>query len=156
MSWKATALFEIAGTAFTIGDALALGSALTSVAGATGSARADAQAAEYNAALARNEARAEENRVRRLAGRELGQIRAGIAKSGVTTEGSPLLALAESAELAELDALNVRYSGESSASLYEQRAKSSRRSIPYSVGTGILKGVSAIGRSRVRTETAES
>ena len=135
--------------AVTLGDVLMVGGALMGAAGAAQAGRAEAQAAEYNAALSRQEAAAEESRRRRESQRQLAQIRAGRAKSGVTTEGTPLMVLAESAELAELDALSARWTGEASARLDEQRAKSARKAIPYAVGSSLLTGVSRIGARKI-------
>lgn len=115
-------------------------STLVSAAGASQAAQAQADAAEYNASVTRMKAEADEARQRREADRKMGSIRSGISKSGVTTEGTPLLVLAESAELAELDAQNIRWTGETSAQLYEAEAEGARDSIPYSVGASLLSG----------------
>ena len=104
---------------------------------------AEARSAEYNAAVTRQEANAEEARRRRESQRQLGAIKAGRAKSGVTMEGTPLLVLEESAELAEIDALSAQWSGQASAKLDEQRARSARKAIPYAVGASLLSGVSS-------------
>lgn len=120
--------------------ALMLASTAISTLGQVQQARSAAKASEYNARVAEMQAKAEEERVRREGERRLGTIRTGIAKSGVRTQGTPLLVLAESAELAELDALNVRWSGQTSANLDRMRARSARSSIPYTVGAGLLRG----------------
>ena len=142
-------LFTIGQMAVTMGDVLTIGSALTGAMGAAQAGQAEASAAEYNAQAARMEASAEEARLRRESRRHIGAQRAGIAKAGVTTEGTPLLALAESAEMAELDALNVRYTGETGARLSEMRARSARQAIPYNVGASLLTGASNIGRATI-------
>ena len=105
--------------------------------------QAEAQAAEYNADVTRKEAAAEEARRRRESQRQLGAIKAGRAKSGVTMEGTPLMVLEESAELAEIDALSAGWSGQASAKLDEQRARSARKAIPYAMGASLLSGVSS-------------
>lgn len=117
-------------------------------AGQVQQAQADAAASDYNARITRQEAAAEESRRRRESARQLGQIRSGRAKSGVTMEGTPLMVLEESAELAEIDALSARWSGDASAKLDEQRARSARASIPYinkatryNVGASLLSGI---------------
>lgn len=134
-------------TAVTLGSVLTVGGALMSAVGAAKSYDAQAQSAQYNANLQRQEASAEEARRRKAADRQMGTIRANRAKSGVTGEGTPLLVLAESAEQAEIDALSARWSGETSANLYEQQAKSARKAKPYAVGSSLLTGAANIGRS---------
>lgn len=128
-----------------VGTAASIGGALIGAAGASQQHESEAQAADYNAAMARHEAEAEESRRRRESSRQLAQIRSGRAKSGVTTEGTPLMVLAESAELAEVDALSARWSGETSAKLDEQRARSARRAKPYAVGSALLGGMASLG-----------
>jgi len=138
-------LFAIAGHTVTLGNVLSVAGLVTSAMGAGQQYDATADAAQYNAAVERNKAAAEEDRRRRESARQLGQIRAGRAKSGVTMEGTPLMVLAESAEMAELDALNARWSGETTARLDEQRAASARKAKPYAVGSSLLAGISKIG-----------
>lgn len=118
------------------------GSAVMEAQAQAQSLQSQAAAAEYNATVARQEAAAEEARRRRESKRQMGAMRAARAKSGVTAEGTPLLVAAESAEMAEIDALNARWTGESSARLDEARAKSAKRAIPYAVGSSLLSGVS--------------
>lgn len=131
----------------TLGTVAAVGGALTSAAAARQGLEAQASAASFNADLARQEASAEEARRRRASQRRLSSIRTGIAKSGVTTEGTPLLVLAESAEQAEIDALSARFGGANNARLFEQRAKSARKAVPFAVGSSLLTGATNIGRS---------
>jgi len=120
-----------------------IGSTIISSIGQIKSGQAQAQAAEYNANLAKMEAKAEEARRRRESKKVMGKMRAGRAKSGVTAEGTPLLVLAESAEMAELDALNARWSGETQSDMYKRKASSARSAIPYTVGATLLGGYSA-------------
>jgi hypothetical protein len=143
-------LFTVAKTAVTLGDVLAAGGTLMSAAGAARQADASAGAAQYNADLARRQGEAEEARRRREARRELGRMRAGIAKSGVTTEGTPLTVLSESAEMAEIDALSARWSAQTTAKLDESRAASARASKPLAVGASLLSGASRIGSRRFK------
>jgi hypothetical protein len=124
-------------------QAALIGSTLFSAMGQAKAANAQAQAAEYNASLAKMEASAEEARRRRESSKVMGKMRAGRAKSGVTTEGTPLMVLSESAEMAELDALNARWSGETQSEAYKRKASSARSAIPYTVGATLLGGYSA-------------
>jgi len=83
------------------------------------SGRAQQQANEFNAQVARQTALEQERKAiqqsrifRRETGRIAGRNRALIGKSGVTREGSPLLALEENAAAAELDNFFVLREGE--------------------------------------------
>ena len=133
-----------------LGGVVAAQGAKAAGAGQEQQARAEAEAADYNAQVTRQEAAAEEARRRRESSRQLAQIRSGRAKSGVTMEGTPLMVLEESAELAEIDALSARWSGQASAGLDERRAASARASIPYikqatryNVGSSLLSGITS-------------
>ncbi len=120
--------------------AIMAASTLMSAAGQAKQGKAQAQAAEYNASVARMEATSEEARRRRDSDTAMGAMRTGRAKSGVTSEGTPMMVLAESAEMAELDALNARWSGETKSNLYKMEASSARKAIPYRVGATLLSG----------------
>ena len=144
-STAATAGLFGAGGTFALGQTLTTVGALTGAMGAIQSGRAQVAANNYNAAQDRMEAAVEESRRRREGKRALGAIRAGISKSGVTTEGTPLMVLAESAADAEIDALNARWQGEASARQYEMRASAARKAIPYAVGASLLTGAGKLG-----------
>lgn len=122
---------------------------------AKSAANYNARVAENNATLARQQAAAQEEQHRRLARRQLGQMRAAYGASGVTMEGSPLDILAQSAKDAELDALNIRYGGElkaqgleSEAVLERYRGESAQRAGYMGAATGLLSGASKIMASR--------
>lgn len=86
----------------------------------------NAQIAENNAMLSRQQA-AEDERVFRVASRkELGGIRSGYAAGGITSEGSAQDVLEESAANAELDALKIKHGGEVRAKGFEADAVLSR------------------------------
>lgn len=93
----------------------------------------NAQVADRNATVARQQAAADEVRQRSVNSRRLGSIRAAYGASGVTMEGTPLEVLEDSAAQAELDALTIRYKGElaaiganDEATLQRSRAKNAR------------------------------
>ena len=75
----------------------------------------NARQAEQNAAQAKLIAAQEERQVRIIGRKTIGSMQADYGASGVNMEGSPMEVLASSAAAAELDALNVRYGGESRA-----------------------------------------
>jgi hypothetical protein len=147
----ATVLFTVGSSQVTLGTVAtiaSIGGTVMSAMGASQQGQANAQAAEYNAAMARNEAQAEEARRRRESQRQMGAIRANIGKSGVTSAGTPLMVLGESAEMAELDALTARWQGQTQSDLYSAQARSARKAIPYNVGASLLSGAgSIIGRT---------
>lgn len=129
-----------AGGAFSAGTALSsLGTAL-SVGSALGQGKAAESAAEFNARQVEIEASSKERAQRSLAQRQIGSIRANIGKSGVTSAGTPLAVLAESAANAEIDALNTRTTGQSQASLYRASGANARRQGNLMAGTSLLSG----------------
>lgn len=82
-------------------------------------ANARAQANQYNAkvkemqaGIERSQANAREEQQRRKGRQILGAQRAGIAQAGIGFTGSAVDIMEQSADLAELDALNIRYEGE--------------------------------------------
>jgi hypothetical protein len=101
-----------------------------SVIGAIQQGQAARAAGDYNAAIAKQNARwakqqagEEERKFRIGARKELGRMRAGYAAAGVTLEGTPTDVLEESAYTAELDALNIRHGGERRAMGFESEAE---------------------------------
>lgn len=71
----------------------------------------NAQVAQQNAAYTLQQSAEEERRSRVLSGKAIGDIRANYGASGVTSDGSVLDVLEESAANAELDALTIRAEG---------------------------------------------
>lgn len=89
-------------------------------------AEMNAQQAERNATMALARSAEQERRARIEGTKVLGDMRAGYGASGVTLEGSPLDVLQESAQTAELDALNIRYEGQAQAVGFRNEAKLER------------------------------
>lgn len=116
-----------------------IGSAVIGAVGAKQQAESQANIAEYNAALSRQQGLAEEERRRRESAVRIGALKAAVGKSGVTMEGTPLLVLAQSAAEAEVDALNARWSANQSAQLDEMRARNYRTAGKINAGTSLLK-----------------
>lgn len=137
-------VFSWGTTLSTLGTVASVLGGISSASGQQQQYDATAQAAEYNEAMARNEAAAEEARRRRESQRQLASIRTGVAKSGAQMAGTPLMVLAESAELAEMDALSARWQGEQSASLYRAKADSTRRASKYAYGSSLLSGAATL------------
>jgi hypothetical protein len=136
---------------------LIAGAAMSAI-GALSAASAQKNAADYNAdvakrnaLIARQQASANEAAQRRDASRALGKMRAGYGASGVVgSEGTPLDVLEDSVATAELDALNIRYSGEleamgyqDEARLQKMRGKAAMREGYFKAGSAILGGMSS-------------
>lgn len=124
--------------AFSAGTALATAGSALGVMGALSAGKAAQGAANYNAPSAMIEAQSRENAQRAQAARQLGAIRAAIGKSGATSEGTPLLVLAESAANAEIDALNTQYTGQRQAGLYRAQGANARKASYIQAGTSLL------------------
>lgn len=99
-----------------------IGSTILQGAGSALSGRAQRKATEQSAKLAEMNAQRElaeageaEGRQRRIGRRALATQKAAVAQSGFAMSGSMLDWLEESATMAELDALNIRYEGNARA-----------------------------------------
>lgn len=92
--------------------------------------KSQAQAQQYNAAVAENNAQtaeaqgnANEEAQRRKARMVMGAQRAGIAESGIGNEGTGSDLVQQSAANAEMDALNIRYGAQLQAVGFRNNAK---------------------------------
>lgn len=122
------------------------------------SGKSQQAAADYNAKVAEQQSRqaqqvakTKEENYRAEVDRRMAKIRADYAEAGVTTEGTPLLVMMESARQAEKDAARIRYGGdiESSALLSEAGLQRMVGKQAYQAGT-IGAGVSLLsGTSRI-------
>jgi hypothetical protein len=137
-----------AATASTVASSVGFAGTALSAAGAIASGRAQAQAAEFNAQAAVNQAAANEAQQRRNAARVLSQGRANVAASGIEMDGSPLEVMADSAAAAELDALTIRYGGQVRAS-QERMTGGMARSAGYTgAASTLLMGLNNASRSK--------
>ncbi len=110
--------------------ALAALAAVVSAAGAVQQGETARKSAEYQAAIAENNALAarqqaehDERQHREKARQVLSAQRAKAAKGGVLTEqGSPLFVSTDTGESAEIDALNIRRGGQLRATDYQSQA----------------------------------
>jgi hypothetical protein len=139
-----------------VAGALTLASTAVSAYGQYQQGQQQAQAAEYNAAVARQQAEAsreagklEAARIRKQKERLTGRQRAMYAKAGVTMEGSPMEVMLDSATDAEMDALITEYNYEtqarqagSQASMSQWRAGVYERTGTQRAGATLLQGVS--------------
>lgn len=125
-----------------------------SVIGAISSGMQQKDAADYNAAVANNnaiaarqqaaanaEAQARESR------RRIGSARAGYGASGVGLEGSPLDIIEQSAMEAEIDRQNILYAGdlkaqgfENTAALEKSKGKNAMTGAIFKAGSSLLTG----------------
>lgn len=153
-----------AGTAATVTSVVQAVSIASSVMGAIqqGNASADnyntqAGFSEYNAAVSRNQATAAlaestaaQAAQRRRARELLGEQRAGIAQSGTGFGGTNADLLEKSETLAELDALNLAYEGDTKAKGFESQAAldmASAAANRRNAGNAITSGYLSAGRS---------
>lgn len=133
--------FSLGTTLTTLGTIATVGGLVMGARGSQVQGQATQAAASYNIAQTQELARVEEARQRRDAERQMGRMRAGIAKSGATSEGTPLMVLAESAANAEIDALNTRWTADNQINQEALRARSAERESYYRTGTSLLSGV---------------
>ena len=96
--------------------------------------------AEREAEQARMQGREREKLIRKSGARAKGRLRAAIGKSGVTLEGSPMDALAESAMNIEMDAINARYGAESQAQATEFEGQARKRASRVGAAASLLSG----------------
>lgn len=123
-------------------------------------AAAQEQQAKYNKRVASNQAQATQNAAavaednqREHDRRVLAQQRALAGGAGLSTEGSALLVMIDSAKQAELDAVRIRYGGaqsaqglEDQAGLFGSAATQAKKQGQIGVGTTLLTGASnAVG-----------
>ena len=131
---------------------------------ASESAAAAERQSKYNKRLAENQAQAAKNAAavaedtqREHDRRILAQQRALVGGAGLSTEGSALLVMIDSAKQAELDAVRVRYGGElqaggleDQAGLFGASAREARRAGAVGVGTTLLTGASNVAGAYAR------
>lgn len=116
----------------------------TAALGAVSQANAGKSAKRWaasNAAQERKLARERERISRRQSDLLKGRQRAIAAAQGTTMEGSPLLALEDTAAEAELEALHIRQGGEARASAQIKRGKDAQVAGFMDAGSTLLGGV---------------
>ena len=117
--------------------------------------------AENQAVGARQEAAAAADRQQRQSAKTIGTMQASYAASGVSTEGSPLEVLEESARNAELDRLTILWNGESRAQGYQNtaelersRGKNAMASGYLSAAGSVMKGFAMSGGGKTAAESS--
>ena len=130
-----------------------------SVIGALNQGRQANDAAQYNAAVANNNAiaarqQAEANAAaqQRKARLQIGSMRASYGASGVGLEGSPLDVIEQSAAMAELDRQNILYGGQlksqgyqATAGLELMRGEAAVTGSYFNAGSALLTGMGKAG-----------
>lgn len=161
-----TGLFGTAG-AFALAPTLSTLATGFGVASALQSGRSAQKAAEYNAAVARQQAETtraiygeKEQQQRREAAFIVGKQRAAGAQAGLGLGGSFADVADQSGVMAELDALNIRYTGEmeakgllSKAGLYSMEGSTARSGSYLRAATTALSGYADYSRGRSPVET---
>jgi len=115
------------------------------IVGGVSQSRAEARAARFNAMIAdrnavitRQQSKEQEMRFRRTSTRRRGARSAARGASGITATGSALEAMADAAAEEELDALTIRYQGETQARSLEMQAQQYRQQAKASKFLGIF------------------
>ena len=116
------------------------GGSLLNIMGTLQQGEAAEQAAMFNAELREIEGREKERLIRKRGRADLSRIRAAIGKSGVTSAGSPMEVLAESAANAEMDALNARFGYQTDATVIRAEGRSRKRASRISAAASLLSG----------------
>jgi len=115
----------------------------------------DAVLADKNAQIVLSRATEEDRKVRVLARRTMGNMRATIGASGLTDEGNPVDLLEEAAATSEADSLAIRTQGKYESDAYSLQGRRKRdyaaqlrsgaldvdKSAPFVLGAGILGAV---------------
>lgn len=122
--------------------ALTAGTALTAVSGIS-EARTQSKVLEREAELGRRSAEFEEARLREGAEALRGRQRVAAAKSGVAPSGSVLEVMRQSAEEAELEALNIQFGAEAGAQARLFEAQQIKRAAPIRAAGTLLTGFGA-------------
>jgi len=128
------------------------------------SALAQAQAKQNNAValeqqgrLAEAQAREEGRRMREENERKMATQRARFAKSGVTSEGSPLAIMSESAALLELGVQDLNYKGELEGRSWDRKAELERFDAGFALfDAGIAEYESAAARTGFQIRQRQS
>lgn len=131
--------------------AIALGTTLLGTAmqmrGQLEQGEAALKSANFNASLTEQAGLQEEQLIRRSGRRSESTMRASIAKSGVTMEGSPLEAIAQNAANFEIDALNTRYNSQMSARIERVTGQRQNRAARISAATTLFNGLTSVASS---------
>lgn len=117
----------VAGTAVSVAGQLAQGDAAEAM-------------AKRQAELERRQGVQRERLIRKQGERAKGRLRAAVGKSGVTMEGSPMEALAESAMNIEMDALNARYGASEAATMALAQGDAQKSAAQLGAATSLLSG----------------
>lgn len=112
--------------------------------GAYRQGKTESRLLRQQAKLATQQAYADEEAHRREARAFMGAQAAAMAQAGTGIEGSNELLVQQSAALAELDALNIRYRGLIRAADLGYRAKEAKKGGTLSAGLSLLKGAASM------------
>ena len=151
---------EIAAAVLTVASgAISAAGAMQQGKAAANAANYEAQLADRNAKIARNQAEAEQEDQRRENVRQRGAIRAAYGASGIEMAGSPLDVLSDTALEQELDVARIGYRGELKAIGENDRAEMARVSASNAKQAGAIGAISAItktGASLLSSPTAKA
>lgn len=113
----------------------------------------NARVAEDNARITRQQAVQDERKFRVQASKQLGDMRANYAASGIDiSQGSPIDIIEESARAMEFDAALIKAGGEMKAKSFEYeaateryRAKQAETNANMGIASSLLRGASQVG-----------
>lgn len=118
-------------------------------------AKQRAQLSELEATNIRQSADFQERQFRRDVRFALGRQRAITAAAGVDPgSGSPMLLAIDSAKQAEIEALNIRRTGQRGAAAKLFQARLERKAIPGIIAGGIFQGISQLTTPSILTQFA--
>lgn len=126
---------------------------------ASATSKYNEEVAGQQAELAKRAGAAAEADTREQSARVKALQRAQLGDSGVTSEGTPLLLLLDTAEQAEVEALRARYTGEvntqaaeANVNLFKLRGQQARSAGVIGAGTSLLTGAANVGSVYARSQ----
>lgn len=105
--------------------------------------KSQAEIAEYNAKVAKQESLQRAGIIRRKTRKDIGSAVANYTKSGVEIEGSALDVIGEISAIGELNALTTETKGTNQANLLKYKAQSARSAGRMAIVGGIIGQVSS-------------
>lgn len=130
-----------------MGESMNILGGFTKASGQIAQGKAAQKAEEFNALMTEAQGKQQESLIRRRGEQTISRAKALIGKSGVTLEGSPLEAIAESAAQTEMDILNTRFTTRTSAFLSRERGKQARKQAGFAAASTFFDTLGNVGKS---------
>lgn len=154
-----TGLEIVAGLATAAAGAVSAAGAMSAGKAQANASVYEAQVAQRNAKIARNQAEVDQEDQRRENRRQMGAMRAAYGSSGLELSGSPLDVLADTAIEQELDVARIGYRGELRAIGEHDKANQAIAAASNAKKAGQIGALSAVvktGASLLSSPTAKS